>query len=363
MANYTPENCKIPGCRGNWLTKKMDDDIEARLVEIKALTRLNSRQEERVRYFFRNPGGQEFEFFKRIIGLTPAQARRMMAEEYFRRFTPDSSEPKLSLDAVLKYLPPCRSWLKLDDSLKAFVKTRKKFFRLVGMGRDYDTKSAELSRDLEERFDQELDYWDKMRYLLAALPQLREFKDKYADKADRRLPKKDWLFETCDLCWRTLPVNPDLRKKTGRLCFEHDLPATDQVYRRHKRLKAQVDSGYMSILRRLKNEYPRGMSNEVIVVRLQTELTGPESVLPNLVEHLKVVGHDCRPESLLQAFHGPFPKGLASTYREAMDIFFQDALKYPYFFTLDELTLAEAWLTSLQTDRRRKKASVTVPQS
>ena len=281
------------------MTKETDGDIETKLVEIKTLTRLNSRQEERVRYFLRNPGGQEFELFKRLIGLTPSKARRMMAEEYFRRFAPDSFEPRLSLDAVLKCLPPCRSWLKLDDGIKAFVKTREKLFRLAGMGRDYDVKSAELSRDFEGKFDQELDYWDKMRYLLAALPQLREFKDKYADKADRKLPKKGWLFETCDLCWRTLPVNPDLRKKTGRLCFEHDLPASAPAYRRHKRLKAQVDSDYMSILPRLKNEYPRGMSNEAIAVRLQIELTGPESVLPNLVEHLKAVGHDCRPESLL----------------------------------------------------------------
>jgi len=37
-----------------------------------------------------------------------------------------------------------------------------------------------------------------------------------------------------------------------------------------------------------------------------------------------------------------------------MDIFFQDALKYPFFFTLDELALAEAWLTAFKTDRRRK---------
>ena len=343
------------------MTKETDEDIEARLAEVKALTRLSSRQEERVRYLLRNPGGQEFKLFKRLVGLTPAQARRLMAEEYFRRFTPDRFDPKLSLDAVLKYLPPCRSWLKLDEGTKAFVKTREKFFRLAGMGRDYDIKSAELSRDLEGRFDQELDYWDKMRYLLAALPQLREFKDKYTDKAGRRLPKKDWMFETCDLCWRTLPVNPDLRKKTGRLCFEHDLPATDPVYRRHKRLKAQVDSEYMPILERLKNEYPRGMSNEAIAARLKIELTGQESVLPHLVEYLAASGHDGRPEGLLHAFHGPFPKGLESTYREAMEIFFQDALKYPYFLTLDELALAEAWLTALKTDRRRKHAQQNMP--
>jgi hypothetical protein len=198
-----------------------------------------------------------------------------------------------------------------------------------------------------------------MRYLLEALPQLREYKDRYAEKAGQKLPKRGWDFETCDLCWRTLPVNRDLRKKTGRLCFEHDLPASDPVYRRHKRLKAQVDSDYLPILERLKSEFPRGMSNEAIVAHLQIELTGSESVLPNLVEHLKTVGHDGQPKNLLRAFHGPFPKGLESAYREAMEIFFQEALDYPYFLTLDELTLAEAWLKALQNDRRRKHPSAT----
>jgi hypothetical protein len=103
------------------------------------------------------------------------------------------------------------------------------------------------------------------------------------------------------------------------------------------------------------------MSNEAIAARLQIELTGPESVLPHLVEHLKSVGRDGNPEGLLRVFHGPFPKGLESTYREAMEIFFQDALQYPYFFTLDELTLAEAWLTALKTDRRRKSAQQNMP--
>jgi hypothetical protein len=37
-----------------------------------------------------------------------------------------------------------------------------------------------------------------------------------------------------------------------------------------------------------------------------------------------------------------------------MEIFFQDAMRFPFLFTMDELTLAEAWLTVLQIDRRRK---------
>jgi hypothetical protein len=97
------------------------------------------------------------------------------------------------------------------------------------------------------------------------------------------------------------------------------------------------------------------MSDEAIAARLQIELTSPESVLPNLVNHLKGVGHDGQPESLLRAFHGPFPKGLESIYREAMEAFFQAALKYPHLFTLDELALAEAWLKVLQTDKRWKQ--------
>ena len=337
------------------MTKESQVDIEAKLAEIKALTRLNRLQQERIRYLLRNPGGQEFELFKRIIGLTPSQVRRLMAEEYFRRCEPDRSYPKFSWELVLKYLPSCRSWLKLNSSIRAFIKTREMCFHMMGMDLGHDAKFAEVSKELKKKFNQEFGYWDKMLSLLRALPKLREFKNKYTNKADRRFPKRGWDFVTCDLCWRTIPVNPDLNKKTGRLCFEHDLPATDPVYRRHKRLKARVDSEYISILERHRQHYPPGMSDEAIAARIKIELTGQESALPNLVEHLKAVGHDGRPESLLLAFHGPFPKGLDSTYREAMEIFFQDALRFPFLFTMDELTLAEAWLTALKTDHRRKQ--------
>ena len=347
------------------MTKESDVHIEAKLAEITALTRLNSRQRERIRSLLGNPGGQEFELFKDFIGLTPAQARLLIAEEYFRRFKPDRIDPVLfNLEMVLESLPSSRSWLGLDSNIKTFLKTREKHFSWLAASQARAV-SGQISMDfpekLNERLTQGIDFWDKMRYLLEALPQQREFKDKHATNLQQ--PKRGWSFETCDLCWRTLPVNPELRKKTGRLCFEHDLPATDSVYRRHKRLKAQVDSAYREVLQRLKPQYPPSLSNEAIAGRLQIELTSPESVLPNLVKHLQAVGHDGRPESLLLAFHGPFPKGLKAAYQEAMGTFFQDALKYPYVFTLDELTLAEVWLTALQPDRRRKIGKTSVASS
>ena len=102
------------------------------------------------------------------------------------------------------------------------------------------------------------------------------------------------------------------------------------------------------------------------------ELTSPESLLPRLVKHLKKVGHDGQPKSLLRAFHGPFPNDLNPDYREAMEKHFEHLLNlklkgtlnfkeveveaYKYI-TLPEMALAEAWLKALQTDRRRKQTA------
>ena len=129
-----------------------------------------------------------------------------------------------------------------------------------------------------------------------------------------------------------------------------------EVSFRNKRLKVRNYSEYyMPIVKRIRQKYPPGMPDIDFIARLKIELTGQKSVLPNLVKHLKEVGHDGRRESLLRAFHGPFPKNLSPTYREAMETFFRDVLQYPSFLTMNELILAEAWLKAIQADRRRKQ--------
>jgi hypothetical protein len=325
------------------------DKGEEQLGEVLKLARLNSSQQDKIRYLLRNPGGAEFDLFKRLLGLTPSQARTLIVEEFWRRF-----QPTFSLELLLARLRPARSWLDLDRKIRDFTVTRRHYYEMLGMGKDSRIISPDLSKELETKHDLELDFWDKMRYLLEALPKTREFRDKYWDKAKRKNPKRGWDYETCELCWRTVPVNAELRQKTGVLCFEHDLPASNGIYRKHRRLWPEVQTKAQDILKILKEWYPRGLSNDEIGLRIKNEVTGSDSVLPALVTYMNAGGHTCEPGSLLAAFHGPFPKDLDLSYQEAMKIFFQDAVKFPYLFTLDELALAEAWLAALKSDRRKK---------
>ena len=325
-------------------------EIEAKVAEIKTMTKLNRHQQERISYLLLwTTGGKEFELFKKLIHQTPAMARKLMAEEYFLRFKPDRFHPIFSLENVLNLLPPCRSWLGLEDSIRTFDNVfRGALVHNSGVGKG----------KLSDSSCKESDYWDRMLYLVEALPKRREFSNKHNDReAIRRHPKHGWQFKTCYLCWRTLPVNPDLREMTPPLCFEHDgIPAGNKLYRRLDRRRDQAYSDHILILRSLADKNSKRLSRgDSIRANILAELTSPESLLPNLVKHLKTVGHDGQPESLLRAFHGPFPNDLDPAYREAMEDHFKHILQYPLFIFLHDMALAEAWLRALQTDRRRKR--------
>jgi hypothetical protein len=93
-------------------------------------------------------------------------------------------------------------------------------------------------------------------------------------------------------------------------------------------------------------------------------LRAPNDCLPRLAEHLGRVCHDGTPESLLWAFHGPVSDDMDMRYRDALDEYIRRRLtaKDPldpslplFIFDIDELSRAEAWLTLLERDGRRKK--------
>lgn len=96
---------------------------------------------------------------------------------------------------------------------------------------------------------------------------------------------------------------------------------------------------------------------------MYSQLTATNGYLPRLVEYLSRAGHDGTHESLLWAFHGPASDIKDSLYFEALDEYIQRTLNakdvldptHPMpIFNIDELSRAEAWLTLLDRDGRRK---------
>lgn len=172
---------------------------------------LNATEKDQIKEFLKNPGKDEFFFLRRLLGKTPAQVRNMMIEEFVRRYDLDAYS-----EEITKALPARRSWRELDVVITQFAGT---------MG-----------------VDEHLQFWDRMRYVLAALPKRKDYGDKYADRHEMETtrPKRGWRFATCKLCRRMVPCNAGLMRKTGPLCFVHNLPATHSTNRKHNRLAGKL---------------------------------------------------------------------------------------------------------------------------
>jgi hypothetical protein len=145
----------------------------------------------------------------------------------------------------------------------------------------------------------------------------------------------------------------------------HNLPAMHSVYRKHSRLFEHLSSEQRPVAKKITAliaacpSESAGNTQDVTY----SQLTAPDGCLPRLAAHLKAIGHDGTPESLLWAFHGPASEIRDSLYKEALEEYIQrtlntkdmfDPTQPMPIFSIDELSRAEAWLTLLERDGRRK---------
>jgi len=329
------------------------ESVTEPLTEVKT-GRLTKLQKAKLDSLKNNPGTEEFEFFKRLLGLTPAQARQTMVQEYIHRFNPN-----LTQDEVLQALVHSRTWPDLDSNIKQFLVFRREMYeRLARPTLVEQCISTPLSGELDQQYELELEFWDKMRHLIYSLPKPRDFSNKYVyrDELMEQRPERGWGYQTCELCWRMAPFNPASKPSTV-LCLTHlKLKIKEPAYRKLRRLEQGVFKLCFDISKRLTPWRDTGMSDEEEQEALVYLMTSDESPLPLLVGYLKKQDHDGTHESLLRAFHGPFPKE-SGIYTSAMEEYVQETLKTLPFITASEICLAEAWLEALQTDRRKKHKS------
>ncbi len=300
--------------------------------------RMNAVEKEKIGYFLESPGNEEFLLFRQLLGKTPAQVRSTMIEEFIRRFHLTAYAKEIE-----QALPFRRSWRELDVAMAAFA---------GAMG-----------------VEDHLLFWDKMRYVLAALPQRKEYSDKYADRHALELDgaKEGWRYYTCKFCWRIVPRNPELSRKNKLFCFAHDLPARHSTYRKHDRLYSRMFGERRSVVKKLTDLIAGYPSEEDMHKAVLAHLLAPNERLPRLAAYLSRIGHDGTPESLLWAFHGPVSDEMDVRYKEALGGYIQYQLTAkapfdldqppPFIFSIDELSRAEAWLTLLDSDGRRKKTN------
>ncbi|MCC8167151.1 MAG: hypothetical protein LIQ31_13645 [Planctomycetes bacterium] len=307
-----------------------------RFLNVPILRNLNNDEKERISYFLESPAKGEFFILLQMLGKTPAQVRSLMIDEFIRRFGLEAHS-----DQIGSAFPSKRSWRAMDVALAEFSG----------------------SMGVEEH----VQFWDRMRYVLNAIPQRRDYGDNYSDPHDdkRNRPKRGWDFMTCKLCWRRVAYNPGVHRKTGSLCFKHNLPAMHPIYRKHRRLLYSLSSEQQPIVKKLMalaENHPAEGDSQAIVY---SQLTTTDGCLPRLAAYMNGTGHDGTHEGLLWAFHGPASDIEDSRYREALGEYIKRALEVRDIldpaqpmpiFTMDELSRAEAWLTLLERDGRMKKS-------
>lgn len=317
----------IPRSFANYIGAKLDMMDFSQFLDVPELHGLNKDEKDRIKYFLKSPAKNEFFFFLQMLGKTPAQVRSIMIDEFIRRFYLESHS-----DVIRDELPPQRSWRTLDVAITHFAG--------------------------EMESDEHLQFWDKMRYILEALPQRKDYRDKYQDDQKQR-----WNFATCKLCWRRVSHNSMRIRKTSCYCFKHNIPSTHSLYRRHSRLTRHLLAEQQPIVKKIMALVANCTSDDEAHKLMLTHLTTPNDCLPRLVEYLNRVGHDGTRESLLWAFHGPASEITETRYREGLDQYIQyvldakdifDPTQLTFIFSIDEMSRAEAWLTLLESDGRRK---------
>ena len=266
-------------------------------LNVPGLRGLNKDEKDRIASFLESPGKNEFFFLLQLLGKTPAQVRNMMIEEFVRRFGLEAHA-----DEIKDALPSKRSWWDLDAAVAGFGGSRG--------GEEY------------------LQFWNRMRYVLEALPQRKDCGDKDSDAYEDRTgnPKRSRNYTTCKFCWRRVSYNPGVLRKTGNLCFKHNLSAMHPTYRRHRRLEQQFFNEQQPIVKKIMGLVAECPSERESQYMVHSQLTAPGGCLPYLAAYLRSVGHDGTSESLLWAFHGPVFEIRDSLYRDALDDYIQYTL-------------------------------------
>jgi len=303
-------------------------------LNVPGIRGLNREEKERVSYFLKSPGKSEFFILLQMLGKAPAEVRGMMIDEYIRRFGLEAHS-----DEIRSAFPPKYSWRTLDVALAKYAG----------------------SMDAKEH----LLFWDKMRYVFSALPQRNDDGVKHDDTTEDRknTSKRVWSYTTCELCWRRVAYNSGEYRKTGSLCFKHNLPSMHPVYRKHRRLIKQLSHEQQPVVNKLMALTENDPSKGDLKAQSIFQLTATDGCLPHLAAYLNGIGHDGTIESLLWAFHGPASDITCSRYRETLDEYItrtleaRDILEPTQFmpaFSMDELSRAEALLTLLERDGRIK---------
>ena len=275
-----------------------------------------------------------------LIGKNSIQAVKIIAAEFERRF---DGKGRTAQDIIRQLAPRGKavSWLALDKNITDMCQG---FSQMADMLERQRKSLGEGWEDMPEVQHRQIDFFDKVRLVIQSLPKRKDYKLSEEATDYSTANDKARSFETCFLCWRSVPRTKQ-DKKTP-LCYVHDMMSTSKEYRRRKNMRqrmleifAELEAGIPTPARvRQENKlHPRDFYLGQI-----RQLNG---YFPALAEYLYELHPRIESEDdLIRALEHPIPfDKLTDAERAAWEFHFGDFGAY-FELNYERMLLAEAWL-------------------
>ena len=296
--------------------------------------------DRKLELFLSSPAKDETALRDALIGKNTMQATRIIADEFERRFAGKGRTAQDVLKALL-FQGRAVSWAVLDRNICELCQRMNHLASHLERIRDSLQPGWE---DLPEIQHRQIEFFDKVRYILHSLPRRKDYKlsEKRADYGSPNEKAKG--FEFCFLCWRSVPRVP-MEKKTP-LCYVHDMMSTSPEYRRRKNMRKRM----LEILEDLDESVPtpdQVRKNSKLHPRdfYARQIRVLNGHFPALAEYLYSSQLPCfDAESALRSLEHPMPfDKLPEPDKAAWEFYFADMAAY-FELNYERLLLAEAWL-------------------
>ena len=296
--------------------------------------------DKKLERFLRSSAKEEMALRDALIGKNSIHAVEIIATEFERRF---EGKGRTGQDIIRALAPRGRavSWLMLDINICNLCQGFSQMADMLEKQRKFLGKGW---KDMPEVQHRQIDFFDKVRVILRSLPRKKDYKLPEELRDYPTANDKARGFETCFLCWRSVPRTRQ-EKKTP-LCYVHDMMSTSNEYRRRKRMRNQM----LEILAILESTVPTPadvLEQGKFHPRdfYLGELRVVNGYFPALTKYLHEVNPSINSlEDMMRALEHPIPlKKLVDAEKAAWEFHFEDLGAY-FEMNYERILLAEAWL-------------------
>lgn len=298
---------------------------------------------------------EAFHEWEKMVGLTPSQIARLIAEEFCAQFTEPvrlsflgnlSFDHTFTIESFIACLGPHRSWKELEDGLR-------RVSRFLCIGKEYDFCERKVS----------VVYGTLRRkdvYGLRGESKKLESIDKNRAKKKLEITAKvnyeEVKFEMpafnivqCRHCWRYVFIDTKKVTRKRPLCAQHDNKSSEKAYRARQRLLPEYWRIRRELQKYISHEYKKQRQSNNDVVFLRKLATAEDSSFHALSSYMRSLNLPLNSdEDILRAFNfigdSKLPAKYENQLADMINFFLRLNSGIPVPLTILDCINAEAWL-------------------